>query len=101
MAVMEDANRARSRSAVRRYLPAAFGLAFAAFNIVGLASGADLAPLLAASGFIYLGAAALGRPAAAWPMFWLIFVVIGVSRVVGGPDSTWVIIGLAALFAVY
>lgn len=102
MAVIADTQTTHgSGSTVRRYLPAAFGAAFAAFNMIGLARGADLAPILAASGFVYLGAAALRRPAAAWPMFWLIFVVIGLSKVFGGPDSTWVIIGLAALFAVY
>lgn len=102
MAVMDDVHTAHnSTSWVRRYLPAAFGVAFAGFNIVGLAEGADLAPLLAASGFVYLGAAALRRPGMAWPMFWLTFVVIGISRVLGGPDSVWVILGLAALFGLY
>jgi hypothetical protein len=86
---------------LHRLWPAAFGAVFAAFNMIGLASGADLAPVLAASGFVYLGAAALRRPGTAWPMFWLVFVVIGVSRVLGGPDSTWVILGLAAAFAVF
>lgn len=97
MAVMDDVRTTHPR----RYLPAAFGVVFAGLNIVGLAEGADLAPLLAASGFVYLGAAALRRPGAAWPMFWLTFVVIGISKVAGGPDSVWVLLGLAALFAVY
>ncbi|GAA0952703.1 hypothetical protein [Virgisporangium aurantiacum] len=97
MAVMDDVRTTHPR----RYLPAAFGVAFAGLNIVGLAEGADLAPLLAASGFVYLGAAALRRPGTAWPMFWLTFVVIGISKAVGGPDSVWVLLGLAALFAVY
>ncbi|GAA1038889.1 hypothetical protein GCM10009557_56110 [Virgisporangium ochraceum] len=86
---------------LRRVWPAAFGAVFAAFNTIGLAGGADLAPVLVGSGFVYLGAAALRRRGAAWPVFWLVFVVIGVSRVLDGPDSTWVILGVAAAFAVY
>lgn len=105
MAGLDDAHtvhNAHNRTSwVRRYLPAAFGVVFAGLNIVGLTEGADLAPLLVASGFVYLGAAALRRPGTAWPMFWLTFVVIGASRVLGGPDSVWVLLGLAALFAVY
>jgi hypothetical protein len=97
MAVMDHVHTARPL----RYLPAVFGVVFAGFNIVGLAEGADLAPLLAASGFVYLGAAALRRPGTAWPMFWLTFVVIGISKVAGGPDSVWVLLGVAVLFAVY
>jgi hypothetical protein len=99
MAVRQEAH--TPTTWLNRLWPAAFGLAFAALNVIGLADGADLAPVLAASGFIYLGAAALQRRGAAWPMFWLVFVVIGVSKVVGGPDSTWVILGVAAAFAVY
>src|SRR5215207_4303915 len=89
MAVMDDVHTTHPR----RYLPAVFGVVFAGLNIVGLAEGADLAPLLAASGFVYLGAAALRRPGTAWPMFWLAFVVIAISKVLGGPDSVWVLLG--------
>lgn len=99
MAVTHDAH--TPTTWLNRLWPAAFGAAFAAFNMIGLAEGADLAPILAGSGFVYLGAAALQRRGAAWPMFWLVFVVIGVSRVAGGPDSTWMILGVAAAFAVY
>jgi hypothetical protein len=100
MAVTHDAH-SSTRSWPHRLWPAAFGVVFAAFTVIGLADGADLAPLLAASGFVYLGAAAMRRRSAAWPMFWAVFVVIGVGRIVGGPDSTWVILAVAAAIAVY
>jgi hypothetical protein len=86
---------------LRRRWPTLAGLAFAVFAGYDLAGGADLAPVLAASGFIYLGAAALGRQAAAWPLFFGTFVVIGIGNALGGPDPTWVLIGLAVLLAGY
>ena len=99
MAVTQEAH--APTTWLNRLWPAAFGLVFAAVNLIGLADGADLTPLLVAAQFVYLGAAALQRRGAAWPVFWLVFVVIGVSRVLDGPDSTWVILGVAAAFAVY
>lgn len=92
---------APARALLRRW-PTAFGVAFAAFVIGGLASGADLAPVLTASALIYLGAAALGRRAAAWPLFALTFVVIGAAGFTPWEDAaTWVLLGLAALLAAY
>jgi hypothetical protein len=99
MAVRQEAH--TPTTWLNRLWPAAFGLAFAAFNMIGLAQGADLAPILVGAAFVYLGASALQRRGASWPVFWLVFVVIGVSKVVGGPDSTWVLLGVAAVFAVY
>jgi hypothetical protein len=86
---------------LRRRWPALAGLAFAVFAGYDVAGGADLAPVLVASGLIYLGAAALGRQAAAWPLFFGTFVVIGVGTAIGGPDPTWVLIGFAVLLAGY
>ena len=89
------------RSTVRRW-PTALGIAFAAFVIVDLAAGADLAPILTASGLVYLGAAALRKRGAAWPVFLLTFVVIGAAGFTPWEDAvTWGLIGLAVLFAVY
>ncbi|MCD0445094.1 hypothetical protein LO763_15870 [Glycomyces sp. A-F 0318] len=90
-----------ARAVLRRW-PTAFGIAFAAFVVWGLASGADLAPVLTASGLVYLASAALGRRGAAWPVFALTFVVIGAAGFTPWEDAaTWVLIGLAALFAAY
>jgi hypothetical protein len=102
MAVAHDVHISSGPAAwFHRLWPAAVGVVFAGVLAAGLADGTELAALLAAAHFVYLGAAALRRPAAAWPLFWLTFVVIGVGRAVGGPDPTWVILGLAVAFAVY
>lgn len=85
-----------------RLWPAAAGIAFGAFVAYDLAAGADLAPVLTASGLVYLGAAALRRPRAAWPVFWLTFVIIGAAGFTPWEDAaTWVLLGIAAAFAVY
>ena len=88
-------------SRLRRRWPTIAGVALAVLVAYDLTGGADLAPVLAASGFVYLGAAALGRPAAAWPLFLGTFVVITVNEVVGGPDPTWILLGLAVPLAGY
>ncbi|WP_158630431.1 hypothetical protein [Glycomyces terrestris] len=93
---------ALARHRVLRFWPIAFGIAFGAFVAYDLASGADLAPVLTASGLVYLGAAALQRPRAAWPVFWLSFVVIGAANFTPWEDApTWVLLGIAAAFALY
>jgi len=86
---------------LRRRWPTLAGVALAGLVGYDLAGGADLAPVLVASGLIYLGAAALGRPAAAWPLFFGTFVVMTIANVLGGPDPTWILIGLAVLLAGY
>ncbi|WP_051704409.1 hypothetical protein [Glycomyces sp. NRRL B-16210] len=90
-----------ARAALRRW-PTVAGIAAAAFLAYGLASGSDLSPILTAAGFIYLGAAALGRRGAAWPLFLLTFVIIGAARFAPFEFSAdWSLLGLAALLAVY
>jgi hypothetical protein len=85
-----------------RWWPSLAGAALAVFVAVDMSSGSQLASILAASGLVYLGAAALNRPAAAWPLFLLTFVVITASkRGFIGFDATWVLLGLAAVFAGY
>jgi hypothetical protein len=62
----------------------------------------DLAPILAASGLVYLGAAALRKPAAAWAVFLGTFVVVGVGKAFGeAAVATWVILGLAGALALF
>jgi hypothetical protein len=63
-------------------------------------SGVELAPVLAASAAVYLGAAALERPAAAWPLFFAASAVITVARLLEDRfEATWVILaGAVALF---
>lgn len=57
------------RSWIWGHWPALIGVAFAALITFDLVRGVELAPVLAASAVVYLGAAALQRPMAAWPMF--------------------------------
>ncbi|WP_192907139.1 DUF6010 family protein [Glycomyces paridis] len=89
------------RTAAHRW-PALLGAVFAAFVAWDLGTGGDLAPVLTASGLIYLGAAAIRRPNAAWPLFAITFVIIGAAGFTPWENlATWVLIGLAAALAVY
>ena len=83
-------------------MPTIAGVAVAGMTAYGLASGADLAPILAASGLVYLGAAALRKPMAAWWVFIGTFVVVGAGKAIGEAAlATWLILGLAGAFALY
>jgi hypothetical protein len=90
------------QSLLRRRWPTLAGLGFAALVAFDLASGVELAPVLAASAAIYLGAAALQRPAAAWPLFLATIVIITAARLLGdGFEPTWVVLAGAAAVGVY
>jgi hypothetical protein len=90
------------QSLVRRRWPTLAGLGFAALIAFDLVSGVDLTPVLAASAAVYLGAAALQRPAAAWPLFFATAVVITVARLLEDRfEPTWVILAGAAALLVY
>ena len=85
-----------------QWWPTLAGIGLAAFIAVGTSSGRELAPVVAASGFVYLGAAALQKPAAAWPLFFATFVVIAVHRAgIAAIDATWVFLLLAVLLVAY
>lgn len=89
------------RAVLRRW-PAAAGAAFAAFVSYDLADGSELSPVLTAAGFVYLGAAALGRRNLSWPLFFLTFLIVGAGRFLPVPDvADWTMLGLAAAFAVF
>ncbi|MCZ2264325.1 hypothetical protein [Isoptericola sp. QY 916] len=90
---------ADGRSALGRVWPAALGVVVAAATAVGLADARDVAPVLAASGLVYLAAAALGRPGAAWLAFGVTFVLIGATKVVDLDPTPWMI-GLAVVLVV-
>ena len=92
----------RPRSTLRRRWPTLAGLGFAALIGVDLTSGVEMAPVLAASAAVYLGAAALQRPAAAWPLFFATVVVITVATLLGDRlEPTWLILAGAAALLVY
>jgi hypothetical protein len=90
------------RALLRRW-PTAAGIAMAAFTAWGATSGADLAPILTASGFVYLGAAAFQRRGAAWPVFFVSFVVIGAAGFTAYDSALgiWIMIGLCVPLAAY
>jgi hypothetical protein len=92
----------KPQSLVRRRWPMLAGLGFAALIAVDLVSGVELAPVLAASAAVYLGAAALQRPAAAWPLFFATAVVITVARLADDRfEPTWVILASAVALLIY
>lgn len=86
-----------------QWWPSLAGIGFAAFVALDMfrrtERGSDLAPIVAASGLVYLGAAALQKPSSAWPVFFVSVVVItAVKFGLIGFDATWVLLGLAGLF---
>jgi hypothetical protein len=90
-----------TRTLLRRW-PIAAGAALAALVGYDLTGADELAPILAAAALVYLGAAALGRRDAAWPIFLGTFVVITVTKVTPvDVNATWLFLGLAVLFAGY
>jgi len=85
-----------------QWWPSLAAIAFAAFVVFDMARGVELAPVLAASGLVYLGAASLQRPWTGWPLFLLTFLVItpyGAGLTTFNP--TWILLGLAAAFFAY
>ena len=82
-------SRARAWFAYR--WPIAAGIMFAAFVAFGSgpADHTDLAPVITASAFVYLGSAALQRRVAAWPMFFVSVIVITIGFRVPVFDPAW------------
>lgn len=82
--------------------PTLAGLATAGLTVYDLASGTELAPVLAASAVIYLGAAALGTPRATWPVFFATFALIMIVNIFAEDfDATWAVLGAGVLMLVY
>ena len=87
---------------MRRRWPTLAGLGFAALIAFDLMSGVELAPVLAASAAVYLGAAALQRPVAAWPLFFATGVVITMARLLEDRfEPTWAILAGAVGLLIY
>jgi hypothetical protein len=97
---------ARSGVSSLQWWPALVGVGFAAFVAFDLFSGeergGELAPIVAASGLVYLAAAALERPSASWLVFFVSVVVITAGKMgFIGVDATWVLLATAAAFLGY
>jgi hypothetical protein len=82
--------------------PTAAGIALAVFVALDMTTGSELAAVLAASGLVYLGAAALRNPSSAWPLFFGTFAVITATKIgILTVDATRVFLALAVLLALY
>lgn len=85
---------------VRRRWPALAGVAFAALVSIGMASGVEQAPVLAAAATVYIGCAALQQPRAAWPLFFGSVVVITIGKIVD-VDATLIVLGCGVALGLY
>jgi hypothetical protein len=98
--------RSRARAWFTHIWPIAAGIIFATFVAFGSgpAEQTDIAPIVTASAFVYLGAAALQHRIAAWPLFFVSVVVITIwFRVTGlhSSWSSWALIATAAMPLAY
>jgi hypothetical protein len=85
-----------------QWWPTVLAAGLAGFVALTTSRGSDVASVLAASGFVYLGAAALQMRSAAWPAFIVSFLIITAARFGWlGVEATWVLLGVAGLLAVY
>lgn len=89
-----------------KWWPTLIGAGFGAFIAIDLFNGDEIggefASIVAASGLVYLAAAALHKPSVAWPMFVLSVVVITLSKFgVFGFDATWLFLTAAIGFVFY
>jgi hypothetical protein len=77
--------------------------AFVALDLfTGAESGSELAPIVAASGLVYLAAAALQKPATAWLVFFISVIIITVAKIwLTELHATWILLAVAAAFAMY
>ncbi|MFD0559539.1 hypothetical protein FB566_0183 [Stackebrandtia endophytica] len=81
--------------------PSAAGILVAAGTVLGLSYGSQAASVVAASGFVYLAAAATGHRAMAWPAFGLTFVLVGMGISMPGFDAVIWISAAALALAVF
>jgi hypothetical protein len=84
-----------------RRWPTWVAIALTVLIALDMSEGADLAPAVAASALIYLGAATLGKPVAAWAVFLASVVVILATEALWNDGATWVLLGLAAPLVAY
>jgi len=85
-----------------RAWPALVAIGLVAFVTVDMSSGRDSAPILAACGLVYLGAVALQKPTAAWPLCLVTFVVITADSAGWMDlDATWILLALGGVFLGY
>lgn len=71
--------------------PAALAVIVAAGTAYGLDDGRNVAPVVAASGLVYLAASATGRRRMAWIAFAVTFVLIGAAKFAGFDALPWLL----------
>jgi len=71
--------------------PAALGVLVAAATAYGLTDGRAVAPVVAASGLVYLASAAAGRPRAAWVAFGVTIPLITLGKFTGIDVTPWML----------
>jgi hypothetical protein len=82
--------------------PTLLGIALAVLVGLDLGDGADLAQTLPAMALVYLAAATLRRPSAAWPAAAAAaLVILATETIAGDRYATWVLIGLAVPVLAY
>ena len=89
-----------TRTRWRTVWPAALGVVVAAGTAYGVTDGREVAPVVAASGVVYLAAAATGRRQIGWAAFGVTFVVIGLDTAVGLDATPWLLAFAAALLGI-
>ena len=100
MSAVDQPHASRSGTRVTRRWPALAGLALAAMSAYGIAGGADVAAVVAASGFVYLVPAAVGSRTAAWPAFGVAFAMIFLGKVLPAADPVVTMSVVAAVLVV-
>ncbi|GAA5207642.1 hypothetical protein [Microbacterium kyungheense] len=91
---------ARTHPRWSAFWPASLGVLVAAGTAYGLTDPREVAPMVAASGFVYLAAAATGRRSAAWIAFGATFVLIALHKLAGLDATFWMLVMAAVLVAV-
>ncbi|MFF2487307.1 hypothetical protein ACFVSU_12965 [Microbacterium sp. NPDC058062] len=81
----------RSRSVWRTVWPAALGVLVAAATVYRVDDGRDVAPVVAASGLVYLAAAATGRPWMAWAAFGVTLPLITIDKFTEFSATPWIL----------
>lgn len=80
--------------------PIALAVLVAAATTYGLTDGRDVAPVVAASGLVYLAAAATQRRWAAWVAFGIAFALIAVDKFAGLDAMPWLLMLAGVLVVV-
>ena len=89
-----------------QWWPTLAGITFAVFVALDLfrgeEHGSELASIVAASGLVYLAAAALQKPSTSWLMFFVSVLVITAAKTGWvGVDATWILLAFSVLLFVY